>query len=143
MPEDFDDRTDELLPLGFAPGSAVAENDPENLTVDDLKASLFESTATEPRIVSIKVTERNDRVPVVIDHVRAVWSVNESVKTPAGKVVYHDTPEWYAEGQVMRSDLRVRMYIIAVRSSHIDNMTVQFISDEPAPDGIIRVVCID
>ncbi|MDQ0776326.1 hypothetical protein QF026_004792 [Streptomyces aurantiacus] len=144
MPEDeYFDYSDELLPLGFTPGEAIIENDPSNLKVEDFRDSLFGSTATEPKTVSIRVTRHGDTVAITVDLIRAIWVVNDGIKAPVEQRVYHDIPNWYIEGQVVMSSVRVRIRLIAVSGSYIDCLALQFIRDEHAKDGIVRAECID
>ncbi|GAA3894442.1 hypothetical protein GCM10023084_54060 [Streptomyces lacrimifluminis] len=134
------DDTRELLPLGFMPGKAISENDPRMAKLENFQQSLFQSTTASPKIVVVRVSS-NDTLPLIIDTARAIWVVNDGIDTP--KPVYHDTPEWYFEGQVHRSSLRVRMHVVATDGSYIDRIALQFITDEHVEDGIIWVECID
>lgn len=142
MSEEYIDETDWLKPLGFTPGRAVVFNDQFTFTLGDLLDSLCASTFTHPKAVIVPV-DINTSARIVIDMARRMWVEDEYPEVPTGEVVYNDTPDWYMEGQVQQSATRVRLYVIACDGSHIDSGRLQFITEEPASDGIIRVVCID
>lgn len=142
MSEEFFDETDWLKPIGFKPGRAVVFHDPSAFTVGDLLDSLCKSTVAHPRAVSIPVNI-NAFAPVVIDTARRLWVEDETAEAPAGEVVYHNDPDWYMEGQLHQSTARVRLYVITCDGSHIEDLRVQYIVDEAAVDGIIRVVPIN
>lgn len=140
--EEYFDETDWLTPLGFKPGRVVVFNDPTTFELGDLLDSLTKSTQTNPKTVALPVGI-SMTASVVIDTVHSKWAEHEHADAPAGEVVYHDTPDWYMEGQVQESTTRVRLFVIACGGSHIDSVWLQFITDEETADGIIRVVCID
>lgn len=140
--EEYFDETHWLKPIGFKPGRAMVFNDPTTFKVSDVLDSLCKSTYTHPMTIAVPIGT-DMTAPIVVDMARRMWIADERPGAPAREVAYHDNPDWYVEGQVQQSTVRIRMYVITCDGVHIDSVRLQFISDEEVPDGIIRVVSID
>lgn len=141
MSEEFSTiRTDELKGYGFKPGVVVSYSEP-GFYVDDVKASLFDSTYTSPKTLQIKLSERH-YVPVAIDLARAVEQEDDTVEPLPGISLYYETRNWYAEGWIQSRSQRVRLYMTTDGPS-IDTIYIQFISDVVEDDGQIYYSSID
>jgi hypothetical protein len=137
MAEEFStSRTDELKDYGFKPGIVLSYMHPA-FGLDDMTASLCESTYSTPKTIPVKLGEPYTEL-VVLDTMKAVARENKETTDELSRVtIFYETPDWYAEGWVQNRSQRVRFYMITGDDRDIDGVYVQVIYDVPEADGLI------
>lgn len=96
--------SDRLKGLGFDPGVVVYIIRECGLTMDELKAGLFEHSWDAPNIVVIHEADCGQEIPMIVTSIRAVWNRHQPSTldgvTPAG---IDGDPDWYITGRPLRT----------------------------------------
>lgn len=93
-----------LKRLGFDPGVVVYLIHECDVTLDQLKASLFDHQWENPRLVTIKEKHSEQRIPLIVESVRTVWqpfqtAIDPNIR-PAGVFAQ---PDLYITGRPLRA----------------------------------------
>lgn len=142
MSEEFStDRTDELKGYGFKPGVVLSYMRPA-FGLDDMKASLCESTYSIPKAIPVKLSEPYTAL-VVLDTMKAVERKDDAAEVLPSVTVHYEMPDWYAEGWIQHRSQRVRLYMLTGEGREIGEVYVQAVSDAPEADDFIYHAIID
>lgn len=140
------DEAAKLKEQGFESGEPIYTFSPD-FTVEDIKASLFDSRYTNPKPLVVGLAE-DVHLQVVASLVKPVYGA--LVTLPGSKPLgCYEAPDWYVEGWLLKSGfdpypeiVRVRMYLTVPSDGGDlgDVAHIQRIPDSPASDGEMYVI---
>lgn len=131
-------KSDEFRAMGFESGESVASYNID-WKLDELKASLFDSTYSNPLPLKIVRDEHEGNLLVVPTSVTAVYRprIARLTDKPIG---YWERPFWQIDGWIVRTGYDPAAEIVRVRL-FVDNefewCHIQRIPAHPEPDGLI------
>ena len=141
-------QSDQLKDYGFTPGNPVYGFQP-SFTRADLQEATFSSTLSHPRTVTAPIG-RDVKGNIAIKSMRLVWVEDETLSRAAGRIIYHDTPDYVFEGWIDSGDgsrdkgAAVRLCVYNTKTaltSPMDQAYIQLVPLGPVADDDALIIC--